>query len=62
MAMTSGCATMVPAWKPNSSTTVAISPSTDQGFSLATKSLTARGERLASTWRVAMPAPSGSTT
>ena len=53
---------MVRAWKPNSSTTVAIRPMIDQGLSRATNGPTASRERRNSTWRVATPASSGSTT
>ena len=63
MAMTSGLSIRVPAWKPNSSTTVAIKPTTDHGFSAATPWASrwvppARSHRC----RVATPASSGSTT
>src|SRR5690606_39153121 len=62
MPITSGCSRMVRAWKPNSSTTVAMRPTTDHGLSRPTNSATAAGERRSSMWRVATPASSGSTT
>src|SRR5690606_37729894 len=61
-AITPGFSTIVPAWKPNSSTTVAIRPTTDQGLSLATNCPTAVGDFLTSICRVIMPASNGSTT
>src|SRR5690606_11087654 len=61
-AITSGCATSVCAWKQNSSTTVAISPTTDHGLSAATPRASRAGPSRSHHWRVTAPATSGSTT
>ena len=64
-AISSGLATMVSAWKANSSTTVASRPTIDHGFSRAVKASTAA---VSPPWlaitrrRVSAPAASGITT
>ncbi len=62
IAMTSGSATRVRAWNPNSSTTVAIRPTIDQGLSAAMRPASRAEPSRSHRRRARMPAASGSTT